>query len=81
VIDGRHRTGQLSVRRDVAGRHLPWLVIGALIGLALVTIAGALAASPDGAGHPVTIASVLVAAMIVLGGPQLVAAYRRRAAA
>ena len=81
VIDGRHRTGQLSVRRDVAGRHLPRLVIGALLGLALVTIAGALAANADGAGHPATIASVLVAVMIVLGGPQLVAAYRRRAAA
>jgi hypothetical protein len=81
VIDGRHRTDQLSVRRDVAGRHLPRLVIGALLGLALVTIAGAVAAKADGAGHPVTIASVLVAVMIVLGGPQLVAAYRRRAAA
>jgi hypothetical protein len=81
VIDGRHRTDQLSVRRDVAGRHLPRLVIGALRALALVTIAGALAANADGAGHPVTIASVLVAVMIVLGGPQLVAAYRRRAAA
>ena len=81
VIDGRHRTDQLSVRRDVAGRHLPRLVIGALLGLALVTIAGALLAEADGAGHPVTIASVLVAVMIVLGGPQLVAAYRRRAAA
>jgi len=81
VIDGRHRTDQLSVRRDMAGRHLPRLVIGALLALALVTIAGALAANADGAGHPVTIASVLVAVMIVLGGPQLVAAYRRRAAA
>jgi hypothetical protein len=81
VIDGRHRTDRLSVRRDVAGRHLPRLVIGALLALALVTIAGALAANADGAGHPVTIASVLVAVMIVLGGPQLVAAYRRRAAA
>ena len=81
VIDGRHRTDQLSVRRDVAGRHLPRLVIGALLGLALVTIAGALAANADGARHPVTIASVLVAVMIVLGGPQLVAAYRRRAVA
>jgi hypothetical protein len=81
VIDGRHRTGQLSVRRDVAGRRLPRLVIGALLGLALVTIAGALAANADGARHPVTIASVLVAVTIVLGGPQLVAAYRRRAVA
>jgi hypothetical protein len=81
VIDGRHRSDRLSVRRDVAGRHLPRLVIGALLCLAVVTVAGALLAKADGAGHPVTIASVLVAVMIVLGGPQLVAAYRRRAAA
>jgi hypothetical protein len=81
VIDGRRGSDRLSVRRDVAGRGLPRLVIGALAGLALVTIAGALAARADGAGHPVTIASVLVAVIIVLGGPQLVAAFRRRTAA
>src|SRR4051795_5597315 len=51
VIDGRHRTDRLSVRRDVAGRRLPRLVIGALLGLALVTIAAAIAAEADGAGH------------------------------
>jgi uncharacterized membrane protein len=48
--------------------------------LAIVTIAGALAASADGARHPVTIASVFVAVIIVLGGPQLLAWVRRRAA-
>jgi hypothetical protein len=81
VIDGRHGSDRLSVRRDVAGRRLPRLVIAALVALALVTVAGALAAHADGAGHPATIGSVLVAVMIVLGGPQLVAAYRRRAVA
>jgi hypothetical protein len=48
--------------------------------LALVTIAGALAASADGARHPVTIASCFVAVIIVFGGPQLLAWVRRRAA-
>jgi hypothetical protein len=81
VIHGRHGSDRLSVRRDVAGRRLPRLVIGGLVGLAAVTIAGAIAAQADGAGHPVTIASVLVAVIIVLGGPQLVAAFRRRTAA
>jgi GNAT superfamily N-acetyltransferase len=81
VLAGRHGSDRLSVRREVAGRGLSRLLLGALVGLALVTVAGALAAQADGAEHPVTIASVLVAVMIVLGGPQLVAAFRRRAAA
>jgi hypothetical protein len=80
VIGGRHRTGQLSVRADVAGRRAVVLVTGALIALGGVTVAGALAARADGARHPVTMASVLVAALIVFGGPQLMAVLRRRAA-
>ena len=79
VISGRHRTPHLSVRADVVGRRVPALVIGGLIGLALVTIALALAADADGARHPVTTASVVVAVSIVLGGPRLMAAIRRRA--
>jgi hypothetical protein len=34
----------------------------------------------DGAEHPVTIASILVALILVLGGPLLLAAVRRRVA-
>jgi hypothetical protein len=41
---------------------------------------GALAAGADGAGHPTTVASIVVAVMIVLGGPQLLAVVRRKAA-
>ena len=79
VISGRHRTPHLSVRADVVGRRVPALVLGGLIGLALVTVALALAADADGARHPVTMASVVVAVSIVLGGPRLMAALRRRA--
>ncbi len=79
VIGGRHRTTKLSVHADVAGRHTPLLVFTGLIGLALVTIAGALAVSADDARHPATIASILVAVMILLGGPQLMTLVRRRA--
>jgi|SRR5215471_5377755 len=79
VIDGRHRSPQLSVRTDVVGRRLPQLVIGALLLLAGVTVAGSLALAADGAGHPVTIASIGVAVIIALGGPQLLALVRRRA--
>ena len=80
VITGRHGSESLSVRADVAGRHVPRLVIGGLVMLAGLTIAGSLAARADGARHPVTAASIVVAVLIVLGGPQLLAVIRRRAA-
>jgi len=80
VASGRHRTHQLSVSRELTGARTARLVIGSVASLAIVTIAGALAASADGARHPVTIASVFVAVIIVLGGPQLLAWVRRRAA-
>jgi hypothetical protein len=76
---GRRRTGQLSVRRETAGWYAPVVIIGSLLGLAAVTVAGALLARADGAEHPVTVASIPVAVAIVLGGPTLMAAVRRRA--
>jgi hypothetical protein len=79
VISGRHRTQNLSVSAELAGRRTALLVIGSLIALAGVTIAVAVAVSADGARHPVTIASILVAVIIVLGGPRLLAAVRREA--
>jgi hypothetical protein len=81
VTSGRHRTPQLSVRAEVTGGHTARMVILAVVALAGVTVAGALAAGADGARHPVTTASVLVAVIIVLGGPRLLAGIRRRAAA
>jgi hypothetical protein len=81
VMDGRHGSPNLSVRRDVAGRQLTRLIIAALVGLVVLTVAVALAVNADGAAHAATIASVFVATIIVLGGPQLPAAIRRRAAA
>src|SRR5258707_1093391 len=64
VVSGRHRSGSLSVSADVAGRLVPRLVIGGLIMLAALTVAGSLAATADGARHPVTVASIVVAALI-----------------
>jgi hypothetical protein len=80
VVDGRHRSRQLSVSRELAGRQTAQIVLGGIVACALLTIAGALAVGADGAKHPVTITSVFVAVIIVLGGPQLLAAVRRRAA-
>jgi hypothetical protein len=80
VASGRHRTERLSVRAELAGRRTAGLVIGCVAALGCVTIAGALLASADGSRHPVTTASIFVAVTILLGGPQLLAAVRRRAA-
>jgi hypothetical protein len=79
VVSGRHRSPRLSVRAEVAGPHVARLVIGGLIGLGALTVALARAAQADGARHPVTVAGVVVAVIIVLGGPRLLAAVRRRA--
>lgn len=80
VVSGRRRSRSLSVRADVAPPHVARLVIGTLIALAAVTVAGALVLEADGAAHPTTIASVFVALIIVLGGPRLLTKVRRSAA-
>ena len=79
VLSGRHGSRQLSVRRGVVGRHTPLVLVGLLVGLGAVTVGLALLAEADGAGHPVTMASVVVAVAILCGGPAVMAAIRRRA--
>jgi hypothetical protein len=68
------------VRAELAGIHVPALVIGFLLGLVGVTVAAGLVIDADGADHPATIASVIAAVAVACGGPQLMAAVRRRAA-
>lgn len=80
VLSGRHRSQQLSVRQEVAGRQAPRLVIGSLILLAALTAVGSVAAAADGARHPVTATSIVVAVLILLGGPRLLSVIRRQAA-
>jgi MFS superfamily sulfate permease-like transporter len=80
VVDGRHGSERLRVGRDVVGHQVSRLVLAGLVGLAGLTIAASLAASADGARHPVTMASVLVAVILVLGGPRLLVHARRRLA-
>lgn len=79
IAGGDRRTGHLRVRRDIAGRRGAWAMLAALWVLGALTVVVALLAIADGAGHPVTMASVLAAVIIVLGGPQLMAEVRRRA--
>jgi hypothetical protein len=80
VVNGRHRSSQISVRADIAGPRLAAVVLGSLVILTAVTVAAALALNADGARHPATGAAVLVATILLLGGPLLLAAARRRAA-
>jgi hypothetical protein len=80
VISGRHASKNLSVRASVAPPHLARLVIGFLLALGALTVALALLARADGAEHPTTIASVVVAVILVLGGPLMLSAMRKRAA-
>src|SRR3954451_18576926 len=70
VVSGRNRSSQLSVRGDVAGHRLAALVLGGLVALAALTVAGALVLDAKGARHPATITSVFVAVLVLLGGPQ-----------
>jgi hypothetical protein len=79
VLSGRHGSKRLSVRADVAGHETARFVIAGLIALAGVTIAAAVLAQADGAEHPVTMASVLSAVIVLLGGPRLLELVRRRA--
>jgi hypothetical protein len=79
LLAGRRRTSGLRVRADVAGRQAPVIVFGFLVALAGVTVAAGFAAYADGAEHPGTMASILVAVMILLGGPRVMAAIRSRA--
>jgi MFS superfamily sulfate permease-like transporter len=80
VVDGRHGSDRLRVGRDVVGHQVSRLVLAGLVGLAGLTIAASVAAGADGARHPVTTASVLVAVILVLGGPRLLEYARRRLA-
>ena len=78
LLSGRHGSNRLSVRAEVAGRHMAAVLLACLVGLAGVTVVLALLANADGARHPATMASVVVAVAILCGGPGLVAALRRR---
>jgi len=78
-MGGRHRTSGARISADVAGRSNPVIIGLCLIGLAILTAAGALATSADGTRHPVTTVSIFAAILLLLGGPHLMSAIRNRA--
>lgn len=77
LLDGRRRTGQVQVSRTVAGRRVPFIVIGMLLGLVAVTVGVALALDADGADHAGIWAAALVAPVIGFGGPDMLRVLRR----
>jgi len=76
-LDGRRRRARLRVSASVAGRRTPAVVIGMLLGLVAVTVVAGNLLYADGAGHPSIWASILVGAVIGLGGPEILATLRR----
>jgi hypothetical protein len=78
VASGRRRTARLSVRADVVSPYLPAAVIAFVLALGGLTVLLGVLFSADGAEHPVTIASLVVAVALVGGGPSLVGAVQRR---
>jgi hypothetical protein len=79
VLSGRHGSPQLSVHSNLVNRRVPALVIGFLILMTAVTVALALILNADGARHATLLASVVVATLVLLGGPRLMDTVRRRA--
>jgi hypothetical protein len=79
VLSGRRASSRLAIHDDVATRRIPALIIGLLIAMAGVTVGFALWLHADGARHPATWASVIVAALLLAAGPALMGAIRRRA--
>jgi hypothetical protein len=79
ILSGRHASPLLSVRREMVSRHVATSVVGFLTVMTVATVAFALIANADGARHPAVLASVVVAALVLVGGPSLMASIRRRA--
>ena len=79
VLSGRRGSPQLSIRGDLVSRRLPVLVIGFLLVMTAATVGIALVLNADGARHAATWASVVVALLVLVGGPALVGSVRRQA--
>ncbi len=79
ILSGRHGSPQVSVHGDLVSRRVPVIVIGFLVVMTIATVALALIANADGARHAALLASVVVAALVLAGGPSVMAMVRRRA--
>lgn len=81
LLGGRRRSGGLRVSAAVAGRRTPYVVVGMLVLLVVVTVGAALLLDADGTGHAAIWAAVIVAAVVGFGGPEILRTLRRWARA
>jgi hypothetical protein len=79
VLSGRHGSSRLSVGSDMVTRSIPLMVVGFLMVMTVVTVAFALFLSADGARNPAFLAGVVSAALVLTGGPCVMASVRRHA--
>lgn len=79
VLTGRRGSSQLSVHGNLVSGWIPMLIIGFLVVMTVATVALALLLHADGARHPATLAGVVVAALVLCGGPTLMSHVRDRA--
>lgn len=76
LYDGTRGTAGVRLHRSAVSRRLPWLIIAVLMAGVLVTIGLALWLDADGAAHAGIVASVVVAVVIGLGGPEILRTLR-----
>jgi hypothetical protein len=79
VISGRRGSSRVSIDRDHVSRQIPLLVLGFLVVMTVATIGLALLSDADGARHPAALAGGVVAVVVLVGAPALMAWVRRRA--
>jgi hypothetical protein len=79
VLSGRRASPQLSVRGDVVNQRIPVLIIGFLLIMMIATVGAALLFDADGARHPAALGGVVIAAIVLCGGPTLMGWVRRGA--
>lgn len=79
VLSGRRGSRNLSVRGDLVSGRIPLMIVGLLVVMVVLTVLISLLLHADGARHPATWASVMVAALLLVGGPAFMGAIRRRA--
>lgn len=70
-LGGRNRTDGLQVSAAVAGHRTPLVVIGMLVALVAVTVAVSVGLDADGARHAGLWGALFVAAIVGLGGPEI----------
>ncbi len=77
VLSGQAGSSRLRVRRELVGHRVAVWVVGFLLAMTGLTVGIALGLAADGAQHPSVVASGFVAALVLCGGPLVMANVRR----